>query len=166
MDESLGPEGKSRYNAHQINLTVERLRVFISGAKMSVLNIYVTAVPGMAPMGVNVTRTSATVMVVSWIPLSYSEARGFISHYTVSFSPLTTGRKRQSATMSVPGMDANNTVIQDLDPNVEYIVQVSATNGAGTIQSSATTRVPLFVKGKRMQGVAKNGKGGGGGRSN
>ena len=108
---------------------------------MSVLNIYVTAVPGMAPMGVNVTRTSATVMVVSWIPLSYSEARGFISHYTVSFSPLTSGRKRQLAVaMSerVPGMDANNTVIQDLDSNVEYIVQVSATNGAGTIESSAT----------------------------
>ena len=133
---------------------------------MSVLNIYVTAVPGMAPMGVNVTRTSATVMVVSWIPLSYSEARGFISHYTVSFSPLTSGKKRQSAVaMSerVPGMDANNTVIQDLDSNVEYIVQVSATNGAGTSESSAT-RVPVFVKGRRMQGVAKNGKGGG--RSN
>ena len=85
-------------------------------------------------------------MVVSWIPLSYSEARGFISHYTVSFSPLTSGRKRQSAVTMlerVPGMDANSTVIY---PSTEYIVQVSATNGAGTIQSSAT-RVPLFVKG-------------------
>ena len=119
--------------------------------RMGVLNIYVTAVPGMAPMGVNVTRISPTVMVVSWIPLSYSEARGFISHYTVSFSPLTSGRNRQSAvTMSerVPGMDANNTVIQDLDPSTEYIVQVSATNEAGTIQSSAA-RVPQFVKGIR-----------------
>ena len=103
----------------------------------------------MAPMGVNVTRTSAAVMVVSWITLSYSEARGFISHYTVAYSPLTSGRNRQSAvTMSerVPGMDANNIVIQDLNPSTEYIVQVSATNGAGTIQSSAKI-VPLFVKG-------------------
>ena len=52
----------------------------------------------------------------------------------------------------VPGLDANNNiVIQDLDPSTEYIVQVSATNGAGTIQSSAT-RVPLFVKGIIIHG--------------
>ena len=119
--------------------------------------LFVATVPSMAPMGVNVTRTSATVMVVSWIPLSYSEARGFISHYTVAYSPLTSGRKRQSAvTISerVSGMNANNTVIQDLASNVEYIVLVSATNGAGTIQSSAA-RVPLFVKGIRSGGIGR-----------
>ena len=126
---------------------------------MNTCAYFVAAVPSMAPMGVNITRTSATVMVVSWIPLSYSEARGFISHYTVAYSPLTSGRKRQSAvTMSerVPGMDANSIVIQDLDPSTstEYIVQVSATNGAGTIQSSAT-RVPLFVKGIHGGGIGR-----------
>ena len=55
---------------------------------MNMCTYFCAAVPSMAPMGVNVTRTSATVMVVSWIPLSYSEARGFISHYTVAYSPL------------------------------------------------------------------------------
>ena len=111
----------------------------------------------MAPIGVNVTRTSATVMAVSWIPLSYSEARGFISHYTVAYSPLTSGRKRQSAVIMserVPGMDASNAMIQDLNPSTEYIVLVSATNGAGTIQSSAA-RVPLFVKGIHGGGIGR-----------
>ena len=32
-------------------------------------------------------------------------------------------------------MDANSTVIQDLDTSTEYIVQVSATNGAGILFS-------------------------------
>ena len=73
-------------------------------------------------------------MVVSWIPLSYSEARGFISHYTVAYSPLTSGRKRQALdtmTQTVPGRDTNTTRIEGLDANTDYIVQVSATNGAG-----------------------------------
>jgi len=74
-------------------------------------------------------------MVVSWIPLTYSEARGFISHYTVAYTPQTSGRKRQAfdtMTQTVPGMDANTTRIEGLDANTDYIVQVSATNGAGT----------------------------------
>ena len=79
------PEGKglNNNNAHQINLAVEVFILDVAKMHMGVLNIYVTAVAGMAPMGVNVTRISATVMVVSWVPLSYSEARGFISHYTI-----------------------------------------------------------------------------------
>ena len=40
-------------------------------------------------MDVSIDRTSPTVMVVSWTPLNYVEARGFISHYTVAYSPQT-----------------------------------------------------------------------------
>ena len=86
-----------------------------------------------------VAHLSATVMVVSWIPLSYSEARGFISHYTVAYSPLTSGRKRQALdtmTQTVPGMDTNTTRIEGLEANTDYIIQVSATNGAGSILTS------------------------------
>ena len=53
--------------------------------------------PSIAPKNVTISRPSPTVMVVSWIPLTYSEARGFISHYTVAYTPLTSnGRKRQA----------------------------------------------------------------------
>jgi hypothetical protein len=74
-------------------------------------------------------------MVVSWIPLSYSEAMGFISHYTVVYFPQGNGRKRQGVdmvTQNVSGMDASTTRIEGLDANADYIAQVSATNGAGT----------------------------------
>ena len=90
-------------------------------------------------------------MVVSWIPLSYSEARGFISHYTVAYSPLTGGSKRQALgtmTQTVPGMDTNTTRIEGLDANTDYIVQVSATNGAGTSTPSAPLHVAAGTSGK------------------
>jgi hypothetical protein len=65
-------------------------------------------------------------MVVSWIPLSYTEARGFISHYTMAYSPLRNGRISQAvhtATQTAPGMDANTTRIESLDAKTDYIVQ-------------------------------------------
>ena len=88
--------------------------------------------PSIAPMDVNIARTSPTVMVVSWTPLSYVEARGFISHYTVAYSPQTSGgRKRQAMFQTVPGMGSSTTRIEGLDPDTVYSVQVSATTGAG-----------------------------------
>jgi hypothetical protein len=74
-------------------------------------------------------------MVMSWIPLSYSEARGFVSHYTVIYSSLSrTLQALDTMNRDVPGMDSNTTRIEGLDANTHYIVQVSATNinGAGT----------------------------------
>ena len=84
----------------------------------------------------NVTRPNAAVIVVSWIPLNLAEARGFISHYTVNY----TTKKRSpedTMTQTVPGMDTNTTRIEGLYANTDYIVQVSATNGAGTSPLSA-----------------------------
>ena len=91
--------------------------------------------PNIAPRDVTISRSSPTVMVVSWIPLIYSEARGFISHYTVAYTPLTSNRRKRQAlvtmTVTVPGMGANTTRIEGLDPNTDYTVLISATNGAG-----------------------------------
>ena len=89
-------------------------------------------------------------MVVSWIPLSYSEARGFISHYTIHYYPMTSGRKRQALdtmTQTVTGMDTNTTRIEGLDAIINYIVQVSATNGAGTSELSSEVSAAVPVKG-------------------
>ena len=92
----------------------------------------ITTAPSIAPRDVSITRPSATVMVVSWIPLSYSETRGFISHYTVAYSCLKNGEVLDTMTDTVPGMDTNTTRIEGLDANTDYIIQVSATNGAGS----------------------------------
>ena len=99
-----------------------------------------------APKNVTIIRPTATVMVVSWFPLSYSEARGFISHYTVVYSPLTSGRSSQAlGTMAqtVPGMDTNATRIERLDANSDYIVLVAATNEAGTSEFSTASYVAV-----------------------
>jgi hypothetical protein len=84
-------------------------------------------------------------MVVSWIPLSYSEARGFISHYTVSYSiPISEGNKRQPEVMTKRVEGMYTTTVEGLDPDTEFSVQVSATNGAGTSELSTATRVAAF----------------------
>ena len=101
---------------------------------LSLSYIMLTA-PSIAPQNLSISRISPTVMVVSWTPLSYVEARGFISHYTVAYSPQTSdGRKRQDngQIITVPGMNSSITRIVGLDPDTVYTVQVSATTGGGT----------------------------------
>ena len=87
-------------------------------------------VPSIAPKNVTISRPSPTVMVVSWIPLTYSEARGFISHYTVAYTPFRVdGHSLQTLTQTVT--DINSARIEGLDPTINYIFLVSVTNGAG-----------------------------------
>ena len=72
-------------------------------------------------------------MVVSWIPLTLSEARGFITSYTVFYSSQVNRRKRQEPnTMqkTVSG-DVSQTTIDGLDPNTSFHVQMSANSKAG-----------------------------------
>ena len=96
--------------------------------------MYYTA-PSVAPLNVRIIRPSATLMMVSWRPLTLAEARGFVSHYTVTYSPqiISGGRKRQAAmTEVVSGMDSGQYCdIDGLDPDTIYNVHVSATTGGG-----------------------------------
>ena len=82
-------------------------------------------------------------MVVSWIPLTLSEARGFITSYTVFYLPQVSRRKRQEPnTMqkTVSG-DVNQTTIDGLDPNTAYDVQMSANTKAGASALSCLSEV-------------------------
>ena len=108
------------------------------------------AATSISPTNVSVKRISPTAMVVSWQPLTLTEARGFVSHYTVTYSPqiISGGRKKQVAMMvEVEGMDSNSTTITDLDPNTVYEVQVSASTGAGGGNFSEPIQATLFLKG-------------------
>ena len=62
--------------------------------------------------------------------MSYVEARGFISHYTVAYSSQTSDGKHLTPCFrqSQACMDSR---IEGLDPDTGYTVQVSATTGAG-----------------------------------
>ena len=95
-------------------------------------------------------------MVVSWTPLSYVEARGFISNYTVAYSPQTSdGRKRQDngQIITVPGMNSSITRIVDLDPDTVYTVQVSATTGGGTSTVGVGTAMTIPTSDHDVAGV-------------
>ena len=82
-------------------------------------------------------------MVVSWIPLTLSEARGFITSYTVFYSPQVSRTKQEPNTMqkTVSG-DVNQTTIDDLDPNTAYDVQMSANTNGGVSALSEVISVP------------------------
>ena len=86
-------------------------------------------------------------MVVSWIPLTLSEARGFITSYTVFYSPQVSRTKRQEPhTMqkTVSG-DVNRTTIDGLDPNTVYDVQMSANTKAGVSSLSPSALSEVFT---------------------
>ena len=113
-----------------------------------VMNYYFFTAPNTSPMNVRAIRTTATVIMVSWRPLTLTEARGFVSHYTVTYSPqvISGGRKRQAAmTEVVSGMDANMTSIDGLDPGTVYNVQVSAATAAGNGVISIVVSVPQGI---------------------
>ena len=85
-------------------------------------------------------------MVVSWTPLTLSEARGFIIRYTVFYSPQVSRRKRQEPnTMqkTVSG-EVNQTTIHDLDPNTAYDLQMSANTKAGASALSKVISSSVF----------------------
>jgi hypothetical protein len=88
---------------------------------------------------------------VSWIPLSYTEARGLITHYTVSYVSLTSRVKKRQAvgimTKVVPGMDTGTTTLENLDPMAAYSIQVSASNGAGVSELSPAVVAQMFREG-------------------
>ena len=84
-------------------------------------------------------------MVVSWIPLTLSEARGFITSYTVFYSPQVNRTKLQEPnTMekTVSG-DVNRTIIDGLDPNTAYDVQMLANTKAGSGSLSEVFSAPV-----------------------
>ena len=84
-------------------------------------------------------------MVVSWIPLTLSEARGFITTYIVFYSPQVSRTKQQEPnTMqkTISG-DVNRTTIDGLDPNIAYDVQMSANTKAGASALSEMILAPI-----------------------
>ena len=122
---------------------------------MSVANNYYFIEPSISPRNVSITRTSLTVMVVSWIPLTLSEARGFITSYTVFYSPRVNRRKRQKPnTMqkTVSG-DVNRTTIDGLDPNTAYDVQMSANTKAGASALSEVISALVPDAGKNIYSI-------------
>ncbi len=72
--------------------------------------------------------------MISWKPLTLSEARGFITFYIIEYYPSLNNKKRQvpSDIMRVNvSADSSSATIDGLDENLNYFVQVSASTSAG-----------------------------------
>ena len=107
--------------------------------------ISIFLVPSHAPKNIKVDRIHPNVTVVSWIPLTLSEARGFITSYTVFYSLQVSRRKRQEPNImqKTDNGDVNRTIIDGLDPNTGYDVQMSANTKAGASSFSEVISAPV-----------------------
>lgn len=72
---------------------------------------------------------SSTSAIITWKPLSLSEARGFITQYNVIYWQVATG-SLSALTQAVSEYE-NSTIIVGLEPGTNYAVTVSASTLEG-----------------------------------
>ena len=97
-------------------------------------------VPLIHPRDIGSTRLNGTAVRVSWRPLSRSEARGFITNYTITYWRVGSNAANAS-TITVSGEDASSAIIINLDPNSDYYFTVSA----GTVQGVGNVSVAMVI---------------------
>ncbi len=102
-----------------------------------IVDINISA-PSVAPNITEIHRTSPTTIMVSWKPLTLSEARGFITFYIIEYYPSLNKKKRQSDIMRVNvSADSSSTIIEGLEENLSYVFRISASTRAGNGNASS-----------------------------
>ena len=104
-----------------------------------------------------VDRTTPTSMDVSWRPLTLSEARGFVTFYSIAYTPTPNSRRRQASqdTMYVnASADSSSVTIQGLDGDLAYSVTVAAATTAGIGVESDAVVVDSLQRGKSFKTVS------------
>ena len=91
-------------------------------------------------------RLISTQLEVKWEPLSLEEARGFITHYTVTAEPASTQKRRQAeGTLSVTvGANSTRAELDGLSSILTYWITVSASTVVGTSTSNNRCLAKLF----------------------
>ena len=82
--------------------------------------------------GVTVEWTSDNSILVTWMGLSYAEAKGF-PLYTVTYTPRDGGSTGSINTTS------NSVTLTGLDPGVTYVISVLVTTGKGMYKGDTTS---------------------------
>ena len=79
-------------------------------------------------------RLTSTQIEVRWKPLSLEEARGFITHYTVTAEHASSQKRRQAGgTLRVTvGANSTRAVLDGLSSVLTYWITVSASTVVGT----------------------------------
>ena len=83
------------------------------------------------PSGVVVERVNATHMEVRWTALSPVEARGHITHYTISYWPASSSEPVTSITVHNSTSTSYRVLIGGLLSGEAYAVEVSASTAEG-----------------------------------
>ncbi len=94
---------------------------------MDVTNI---SAPSVAPT-ITVNQISPTTIIVSWKPLTLSEARGFITFHTIEYYPSLNNQAPSDITRVNVRADSSSATIDGLNEDLNYFVQVSASTSAG-----------------------------------
>ena len=86
-----------------------------------------------------VERVNATHMVVRWTALSPVEARGHITHYTISYWPASNSEPATNITVHNTTNTSYEVLIGGLLPGEAYVVEVSARTAAGDGEKAKVT---------------------------
>ena len=91
-----------------------------------------------AVRNVNVMRINNTAISVSWTPLTLTEARGRLTGYVITLSPVPLSRKRHASetVMRTVLPSESSVTIGGLDPTQQYIVTVAGSTSAGNGEMS------------------------------
>ena len=91
----------------------------------------------MAVAGVSAKRLSSdsSMLVVSWTPLSLTQARGFITEYTVAYNTVASRRRRTSDTIIHVNKDKSSVTIP-VSKSKTYEVSVTCYTSQGSGPSS------------------------------
>ncbi len=130
-----------------VEFTAEGSKIFPQQFTESYNFVYI--VPLFHPRDISSTRLNGTAVRVSWRPLSRSEARGFITNYTITYWRVGSNAANAS-TITVSGKDASSALIINLDPNSDYYFTVSAGTVQGVGNVSVAMVIPTQLSGQRM----------------
>lgn len=95
--------------------------------------LFCVTAPSRGPQNVTAERLNITAVLINWTLLNLVEARGFVQHYVITYTPTAVSagsrinNKRQDRTVTVDG-SANSGRVSDLEAGVAYEVTVHAVN--------------------------------------
>ena len=92
--------------------------------------MYNDAVPD-SPRDVVVERVNTTHMVVRWTALDPVQAKGHITHYTISYWPASSSEPVMSIIVYNTTNTSYGVLIRGLLPGEGYVVEVSASTAVG-----------------------------------
>ncbi len=133
-----------------VEFTAEGGKRFFPRNSSNPIILHTHTVPISHPRDIGSTRLNGTAVRVSWRPITRSEARGFITNYTITYWRVGSNAANAS-TITVSGEDASSATIVDLDPNSDYYFTVSAGTVQGVGNVSAAMVIPAQSSGDQCR---------------